>query len=90
MGQYRTFPRASSALDSSHFRDYVPPMNIDWKLLAMAVGLALVIEGLPYFLFAEKMPKVLRSLSAMPPRQLRIIGMSSMTFGLAIVWLMRR
>jgi hypothetical protein len=65
-------------------------MNIDWKLLAMAVGLALVIEGLPYFLFAEKMPKVLRTLSVMPPFRLRLIGMTSMTFGLAVVWLMKR
>jgi len=56
----------------------------------MAVGLALVIEGLPYFLFAEKMPKVLRTLSVMPPFRLRLIGMTSMTFGLAVVWLMKR
>jgi hypothetical protein len=65
-------------------------MNIDWKLLAMAVGLVLVVEGLPYFLFAEKMPKVLRALSVMPPTRLRFIGMTSMAFGLALVWLMKR
>jgi hypothetical protein len=65
-------------------------MNIDWKLLAMAAGLVLVVEGLPYFLFAEKMPKVLRALSVMSPARLRFIGMTSMAFGLALVWLMKR
>ena len=64
-------------------------MNIDWKLMALAVGIALVIEGMPYFLFAEKMPRILRSLSALPPRSLRLIGMSSMTIGLAIAWLIK-
>jgi len=65
-------------------------MNIDWKLMAMAAGIALILEGMPYFLFAEKMPKVLRTLSAMPPRSLRVIGMSSMILGLCLVWIMRR
>jgi uncharacterized protein YjeT (DUF2065 family) len=64
-------------------------MNIDWKLIAMALGIALVIEGMPYFLFAEKMPKVLRTLSAMGARPLRLIGASSMTIGLVLVWLMK-
>ena len=64
-------------------------MNIDWKLVALAVGIALVIEGMPYFLFAEKMPKILRTLSTLPPRSLRLIGMSSMTIGLAIAWLIK-
>jgi uncharacterized protein len=64
-------------------------MNIDWKLIALAVGIALVIEGMPYFLFAERMPKILRTLSTLPPRSLRLIGMSSMTVGLAIAWLIK-
>lgn len=71
-------------------RVYFPEMNIDYKLIAMAVGLALVIEGMPYFLFAEKMPKVLRTLSSMPPRSLRLIGMASMAVGVTLVWIMRR
>lgn len=64
-------------------------MNIDWKLIVMAVGIALVIEGMPYFLFAEKMPKVLRTLSSMPPRSLRMVGVCSMSIGLLIVWIVR-
>ena len=56
----------------------------------MALGIALVIEGMPYFLFAEKMPKVLRTLSSMGARPLRLIGASSMTIGLILIWLMKR
>jgi len=80
----------SCGLDRTTPQVYFIRMNIDYKLLAMAVGLALVIEGMPYFLFAEKMPKVLRTLSAMPPRSLRLIGMASMAVGVTLVWLMRR
>ncbi|WP_173080456.1 DUF2065 domain-containing protein [Fundidesulfovibrio magnetotacticus] len=65
-------------------------MNIDWKLLLLAVGLALVFEGMPYFLFAEKMPGVLRQLSAMKPRSLRFMGMTAMAVGLFLVWFMTR
>lgn len=65
-------------------------MHIDVKLIAMAIGIALVIEGLPYFLLAEKMPAYLRSLSAMSPKVLRVVGMISMLLGLVIVWAVRR
>lgn len=64
-------------------------MNIDLKLVAMAVGLALILEGLPYFLLAEKMPGYLKMLSAMPPRSLRLVGMVSMLLGLGLVWAVR-
>jgi len=64
-------------------------MNIDLKLVAMAVGIALVIEGMPYFLLAEKMPEVLRRLSSMPPGVLRVMGAAAMASGLALVWLVR-
>ena len=65
-------------------------MHIDLKLVGMAIGLALVIEGIPYFLLAEKMPEYLKSLARMPPKVLRIVGMASMLLGLFIVWLVKR
>jgi len=64
-------------------------MDIDFRLVAMAVGIALVIEGMPYFLLAEKMPAVLRGLSELSPRVLRIMGLAAMAAGLVLVWLMR-
>ena len=64
-------------------------MNIGWNDIFTAVGLALVIEGLPYFLWAEKMPKVLRLLSEKPPKALRMIGMLAMLAGLLTVYIVR-
>ena len=64
-------------------------MNIDFKLLGAALGLVLVIEGMPYFLFAEKMPRMLRTLAAMAPRSLRIMGAVAMLAGLVLMGLTR-
>jgi hypothetical protein len=64
-------------------------MDIDWKLLGTAMGLVLLVEGLPYFLFTEKMPGVLRTLASLPPKALRLIGGVFMLIGLAVVWLTR-
>ncbi|QJB55542.1 DUF2065 domain-containing protein [Pseudodesulfovibrio sp. zrk46] len=64
-------------------------MNIDWSLLICAVGLALVFEGIPYFLFAERMPLVLVKLAEQPPRFLRYIGLVAMILGLLIISLGR-
>ena len=60
-------------------------MNIDWSLLFTAVGLALVFEGLPYFLFAERMPRMLITLAEQPPKFLRFIGLAAMILGLLVI-----
>lgn len=60
-------------------------MHIDWTLLITAVGLALVFEGLPYFLFAERMPFWLLRLVEQPPKFLRFIGLVAMILGLLII-----
>ncbi len=60
-------------------------MNIDWTLLITAVGLALVFEGIPYFLFAEKMPLMLVTLAEQKPKFLRFIGLAAMILGLLII-----
>ena len=64
-------------------------MHIDWQLLFTALGLALVIEGLPYFLFAEKMPSLLKLLAEQPPKALRILGCMAMFAGLFIVFVVK-
>lgn len=64
-------------------------MNIDWTLILSALGLALVIEGVPYFMFAERMPRVLRTLSEQTPRNLRIVGLTAAILGLLVIWLAR-
>lgn len=60
-------------------------MDFDWTLFFLALGLAFVIEGLPYFLFAERMPQVLLTLAGQPPRHLRIMGLTAIILGVLLV-----
>ncbi|HMM37639.1 MULTISPECIES: DUF2065 domain-containing protein [Desulfovibrio] len=60
-------------------------MDFDWTLFFLALGLAFVIEGLPYFLFAERMPRVLLTLAGQPPRHLRIMGLTAIILGVLLV-----
>lgn len=51
----------------------------------MAVGLAFVLEGTPYFLFPGKMPKIMLTMATQPRRHLRILGLTSIIFGILLV-----
>jgi len=64
-------------------------MELDWQLIFMALGLALLLEGLPYFILAERMPAVLLTLASRPPRALRILGLTTMILGVLLVALGR-
>ena len=64
-------------------------MHFDWKIFLTALGLAFILEGLPYFLAAEKMPEVLRALSERKPRELRVLGMTAMLAGLLLIFVLR-
>lgn len=60
-------------------------MSIDWPLFFIALGLAFLLEGLPYFLLAERMPSILLTLASRPPRALRVLGLTSMILGVLLV-----
>ena len=64
-------------------------MHFDWKLFLTALGLAFILEGLPYFVAAEKMPTVLRALSERRPAELRSLGISAILAGLLVLFLLR-
>ncbi len=64
-------------------------MALDWHTLGQAAGLAVLLEGAVYFLFAERMPAVLRQLAESPPMVLRILGAVAMAIGLALVFLFK-
>lgn len=64
-------------------------MNINWNLLFTALGLAMVLEALPYFLFAERMPRVLRLLSEQKPNALRMMGLMVLLGGLLLLYVCR-
>lgn len=62
-------------------------MQFDLSLLFTALGLAFVLEGLPYFIFAERMPVVLKKLLEMSPTVLRKLGILVILTGLVLVYL---
>ena len=64
-------------------------MEFDVPFLLTALGLAFILEGLPYFLFAERMPSVLQTLLQQPPSVLRVMGVSALLAGLGLVYLGR-
>ncbi|OGR38706.1 MAG: hypothetical protein A2051_01610 [Desulfovibrionales bacterium GWA2_65_9] len=64
-------------------------MELDWQLIFIALGLAFLLEGLPYFILAERMPAILLTLASRPPRALRILGLTSMILGVLLVALGR-
>lgn len=64
-------------------------MELDWQLIFIALGLAFLLEGLPYFILAERMPTILLTLASRPPRALRILGLTSMILGMLLVALGR-
>lgn len=59
------------------------------KLLLCLFGLVLVVEGLPYFAFPEKMKTWMRRIQDTPDSHLRIMGLMAMGVGLLMTYLFR-
>jgi len=60
------------------------------KFLLCLIGLLLMVEGLPYFAFPDRMKRWMKMIQELPNHQLRIFGFVSMCVGLLIVYLSRR
>lgn len=60
------------------------------KDLLCALGLVFIIEGLPYFIFPEKIKKYLSRITSIPDSTLRFIGISAMIAGLILLYFGRR
>jgi uncharacterized protein YjeT (DUF2065 family) len=56
------------------------------KDLICVLGMVFIIEGLPYFLFPEKLKIYLVKITTMPDSTLRFLGISSMICGLIILY----
>jgi len=54
------------------------------------LGLIFIIEGLPYFLFPEKLKIYLLKIVKLPAVTLRFLGISAMIAGLLLLYLGRR
>jgi hypothetical protein len=64
-------------------------MESSLGLFITALGLALILEGLPYFLLAERMPEVLRLLAEKGPASLRKMSVLVILLGLLLIYLGR-
>lgn len=59
------------------------------KFFLCVIGMVLIIEGLPYFAFPEKIKGYLMKVYELPGRTLRILGLASVIIGLFLVYLGR-
>ena len=57
------------------------------KYFLTALGLALILEGMPYFLAPGAIKKMLEMLKDQPEKFLRIFGLTSMMVGLLLLYL---
>jgi uncharacterized protein YjeT (DUF2065 family) len=60
------------------------------KLFVTLIGLLMVVEGLPYFAFPEKMQALMRQIEKMNPDYLRLVGLVSTLVGLVICYIAQR
>ena len=56
------------------------------KFFLCVIGLVLIIEGLPYFAFPEKIKSYLMKVYEIPDTTLRILGLSAIITGLIFVY----
>ena len=64
-------------------------MQFDAELFFCALGLACIIEGLPWALFPQGMRRVLLTLAEGPLSGFRRMGLTAVGVGLLIIWLTR-
>jgi uncharacterized protein len=64
-------------------------MQFDLAFFLSALGLAFILEGIPYFIWAEKMPKFLETMSRQPPSSLRRVGLAAIILGVMAIYLGR-
>jgi uncharacterized protein len=54
------------------------------------LGMVFIIEGIPYFLFPERLKIYLVKMAAMPDSILRFLGITAMIAGLILLYFGRR
>ena len=66
------------------------PGLIRMKFFLCVLGMVMILEGLPYFAFPEKMKLWIQKVAQTPDGALRRIGLVLMAFGLVLVYLGRQ
>ncbi|WP_323038726.1 DUF2065 domain-containing protein [Gemmobacter sp.] len=59
-------------------------------LAVLAIGLMLVVEGLAFALAPSRMEDLVALIARIPPETRRVIGLTMLVGGVALVWLARR
>jgi uncharacterized protein YjeT (DUF2065 family) len=61
---------------------------VDYFLCVL--GMVFILEGIPYFIFPEKLKTYLSKITSMPETTLRFLGSASIIIGLILLYLGRR
>ncbi len=61
-----------------------------WGLLFLALGMALFLEGLPYFVSPGSVRRYMRALLGMSDGALRLVGLTLIVVGLIVAYLATR
>jgi len=56
------------------------------KYFLCVIGMVLILEGLPYFAFPDKIKSYLMKLADLPDRLLRLMGLAAVISGLILVF----
>lgn len=64
-------------------------MGLDWNALWSALALVLVIEGLMPFISPGAFRRTMAQVAQMPDKQLRVVGLFSMSIGLLLLYWVR-
>ena len=61
--------------------------SVNFKFFLCVVGMVLVLEGLPYFAFPEKLKSLYLKIQEVSDTNLRMLGFLAMVVGLLLVYL---
>jgi len=60
--------------------------NVNFKFFLCVVGMVLVLEGLPYFAFPEKIKTLYVKIQEISDTNMRMLGFLAMVIGLLLVF----
>ena len=84
------FEPQTTTLNHNHKRLTVDfKMKFQFNIFIAALGLALIIEGMPYFLGPEAVKRMVIKLTGLPAGVLRGLGLASIGVGLLLIALSR-
>jgi hypothetical protein len=80
-------PSTTHAAEQETATDRLPGVGDAMKFFLSVLGMMMILEGLPYFAFPERIKVWLVRISEMPAAQLRVFGFTAMCVGMGLVYL---